>query len=187
MSLLLAVLAQAQTSRGTVTGTVTDPSGGVVEGASVELLHIATQAPNGIPLGQISYSNSPGYSAFVNFMEDFSGQPGRLQRTIGGAVFHPNQFRQSYFFQDMWKAAPSLTLTLGLRYENFGQPVNALPYPAFTGFDPNLFTQPNRIDADKLVRLCFRVRVDACVFFRLAKQMAGKPSNGVEGRLSDQL
>src|SRR5215831_4957447 len=40
--LLLAVLAEAQTSRGTVTGTVTDPSGGVVGGASVELSRIAT-------------------------------------------------------------------------------------------------------------------------------------------------
>ena len=114
------------------------------------LRQIATQAPNGIPLGQISYSNSPGYSAFVNFIEDFSGQPGRLQRTIGGDVFHPDQFRQSYFFQDTWKTAPSLTLTLGLRYENFGQPVNALRYPAFTGFDPNLFFQPNRVNTDDL-------------------------------------
>ena len=111
---------------------------------------IATQEPNEIPLGQISYSNSSGYSAFVNFIEDFSGQPGRFQRTIGGAVFHPDQFRQSYFFQDTWTAGPSLTLTLGLRYENFGQPANALRYPAFTGFDPNLFFQPNRVNTDNL-------------------------------------
>jgi hypothetical protein len=39
--LLLAVFAQAQTSRGTVTGTITDPSGGVVGGTSVELAHTA--------------------------------------------------------------------------------------------------------------------------------------------------
>ncbi len=81
-----------------------------------------------------------------DFVEDFSGRPGRLQRTIGGDVFHPDQFRQSYFFQDAWKTVPSLTMTLGLRYENFGQPVNALSYPAFTGFDPNLFYQPNRVN-----------------------------------------
>jgi hypothetical protein len=117
----------------------------------MELLRqVATQKPNGLPLGQIAYNNSPGYSAFVNFIEDFSGQPGRLQRTIGGDVFHPDQFRQSYFFQDTWKTAQSLTLTLGLRYENFGQPVNALRYPAFTGFNPNLFFQPNRVNTDNL-------------------------------------
>jgi hypothetical protein len=115
----------------------------------LELLRqVASQAPSGMPLGEITYNNSPGYSAFVNFIENFSGQPGRLRRTIGGAVFHPDQFRQSYFFQDTWKAARSLTLTLGLRYENFGQPVNALPHPAFTGFDPKLFFQPNRVNTD---------------------------------------
>ena len=54
-------------------------------------------------------------------------------------VFHPNQFRQSYFFQDTWKATPSLTLTLGLRYENFGQPRTCCAYPAFSGFDPARF------------------------------------------------
>ncbi len=109
---------------------------------------VASQAPNGMPLGEITYSNSPGYSAFANFIENFSGQPGRLRRTIGGCIFHPNQFRQSYFVQDTWKTLPSLTLTLGLRYENDGQPVNALRYPAFTGFDPNLFFQPNRVNTD---------------------------------------
>ena len=115
----------------------------------VELLRqFASQIANGMPLGEITYNNSPGYSAFANFIEDFSGQPGRLRRTIGGGVFHPDQFRQSYFFQDTWKAAPSLTLTLGLRYENFGQPVNALRYPAFTGFDPSLFFNPNRVNTD---------------------------------------
>ena len=34
---------------------------------------------------------------------------------------------------------PTLALTLGLRYENFGQPANSLPYPAFSGFDPAQF------------------------------------------------
>src|SRR5215467_13058955 len=40
--LLLGVLAQAQTSRGTVSGAVIDPSGSSVAGASVELLQVAT-------------------------------------------------------------------------------------------------------------------------------------------------
>src|SRR5207245_1320116 len=40
--LTLAVAAQAQTSRGTVSGTVTDPSGAVVTRASVALTHTET-------------------------------------------------------------------------------------------------------------------------------------------------
>jgi hypothetical protein len=60
-------------------------------------------------------------------------------------------FRQSYFFQDAWNARPSLAVTLGLRYENFGQPANnAFKYPAFTGFDPNQFLVPNKVHPDTL-------------------------------------
>jgi hypothetical protein len=68
--------------------------------------------------------------------------------TLNASVFHPNVFRHSYFFEDTWKTTPSLTLTLGLRYENFGQVANALPYPAFTGFNPDLFFKPNRVNSD---------------------------------------
>ena len=48
----------------------------------------------------------------------------------------------------MWLPAPSLSLTLGLRYENFGQLANALRFPAFSGFDPEDFLKPNRVNTD---------------------------------------
>jgi hypothetical protein len=112
------------------------------------LRQLATQQPYEYSQGEIGYNNSPGYSALANFLDDFSGQPGRIRRTIGTTILHPNDFRQSYFFQDTWKTMPALTLTLGLRYENFGQPVNVLRYPAFAGFDPNLFFQPNHVNPD---------------------------------------
>src|SRR5262249_9876492 len=115
----------------------------------LELLQqLATQSSGAITTGAITYNDSPGYSAFANFLDDFSGQPGRIRRTIGADVFHPDDFRQSYFFQDAWKTTPSLTLTLGLRYENFGQPANSVRYPAFTGFDPDLFFQRNHVSTD---------------------------------------
>jgi outer membrane receptor protein involved in Fe transport len=112
------------------------------------LRQFATQLSNANSQGLIAYGTSPGYSALANFLDDFSGQSGDIRRTIGADIFHPDSFRQSYFFQDAWKTTPSLTLTLGLRYENFGQPVNALRYPAFTGFDPNLFFKPNHVNTD---------------------------------------
>ena len=115
----------------------------------VELLRqLATQRPLAYPLGEVDYLNSPGYSALANFLDDFSGSSGRIRKTLSASIFHPNVFRQSYFLEDTWKTTPSLTLTLGLRYENFGQVANALRYPAFTGFDPDLFFKPNQVNPD---------------------------------------
>jgi hypothetical protein len=96
--------------------------------------------------GELAYTNAG--LLFANFLDDFSGPSGRARKDFGATVFHPNQFRQTYFFQDAWLPAPSLSLTLGLRYENFGQPANSLRYPAFAGFDPDNFLKPNRVNTD---------------------------------------
>lgn len=104
-----------------------------------------------IERGQLQYTAAAGmgYSAFANFLDDFSGPSGSIVRTFGSAVFYPDVFRQSYFFQDAWKARPSLTLTMGLRYDNFGEPANAaFKYPAFAGFDPNQFLVSNKVNRD---------------------------------------
>lgn len=98
--------------------------------------------------GVISYTDAIGYSGFANFLDDFSGPSGVAIRTFGDPVFYPNMFRQAYFFQDTWKARPSLTLTVGLRYENFGQPANVFKSPAFAGFDPAQFLVPNKVNRD---------------------------------------
>ena len=112
------------------------------------LRQLAEQNPNTSSLGRVDYTNSAGYSAFANFLDDFSGPSGRWRKDFGATVFYPNQFRQSYFFQDTWLPLPSLSLTLGLRYENFGQVANALRYPAFAGFDPSKFLVPNHVNTD---------------------------------------
>jgi Carboxypeptidase regulatory-like domain len=116
------------------------------------LRQFATQRGTAYYLGQFTYTaaQSLGYSAFANFLDDFSGvgTGGITRKDFGVTVFHPNQLRHSYFFQDVWLPAPSLSLTLGLRYENFGQVANALPYPAFAGFNPDDFLKPNRVNTD---------------------------------------
>ena len=99
-------------------------------------------------LGTVNYTNAVGYSAFANFLDDFSGPSAFTTKVFGASAGHPNQFRQSYFFQDNWKMTPALTLTLGLRYENFGQPANVLPYPAFSGFDPAQFLVRHEVNRD---------------------------------------
>jgi hypothetical protein len=114
------------------------------------LRQLATQRPSAYYLGQLNYINTPGlgYSAFANFLDDFSGGNSLARKDFGVTIFHPDQFRQTYFFQDTWLPAPSLNLTLGLRYENFGQVANALPFLAFAGFDPDDFLKPNRVNTD---------------------------------------
>lgn len=114
------------------------------------LRQLMTQARGVNELRTISFRNAPalGYSAFANYLDDFSGPSANVTRTFGAPVLEPDQFHQSYFFQDDWKATPALTFTLGVRYENFGQPANALPYPAFAGFDPARFLVRQEVRGD---------------------------------------
>ena len=113
------------------------------------------QAAPFAPRGQLTYKLSTGYSAFANFVDDFGGSNGVAARDFGSAIYYPSLFRQAYFVQDRWRATSALTLTLGVRYENFGVPINTLRTPAFTGLfnvDPVTFTgpfsQPNKVKAD---------------------------------------
>ena len=89
------------------------------------------------------------YTALANYIDNFSGPNGSANINFGIPEYNPSLFRQSYFVQDTWKATSALTLNLGLRYENFGQPANnAFRYPAFAGFDPANFLVPNKVEED---------------------------------------
>ncbi|MBV6432127.1 MAG: hypothetical protein IANPNBLG_02263 [Bryobacteraceae bacterium] len=106
--------------------------------------------------GRIVYAASAGYTGFANFVDDFGGSGGSVQRDFGSPAYYPNLFRQAYFAQDRWRVRPSLTLTLGIRYEYFGLPMNSLRTPAYEGIfniDPVAFTGPyslpNQVRADK--------------------------------------
>jgi Carboxypeptidase regulatory-like domain/TonB dependent receptor len=131
--------------------TQTKVAGGHAFRYGVEFLReTVTQAPAAATLGTITFTNAVGYSAFANFLDDFSGPSASVSRVFGATPFHPDQLRQSYFFQDNWKVTPTLTLTLGLRYENSAPPANTLPYPAFAGFDPSQFLVRHEVHRDNL-------------------------------------
>jgi outer membrane receptor protein involved in Fe transport len=122
------------------------------------LWQLARQRPPFNERGSYTYTNGGSfsvggrtgtYSGFANFLDDLSGPSGTTNRNFGESIYYPNLFRHSYFFQDTWRVSPALSLTLGLRYENFGQPANnAFDYPAFAGFDPTQFLVPNKVKAD---------------------------------------
>jgi outer membrane receptor protein involved in Fe transport len=105
--------------------------------------------------GLLTYRSSTGYSAFANFIDDFGGSGGGTQRDFGSPKYYPFLTRQAYFFQDRWRVNADLTLTLGVRYENFGQPINTLQTVAFTGLfnvDPATrlgpYALPNEVPGD---------------------------------------
>lgn len=108
--------------------------------------------------GELSYGNSAvgatSFTGLANFIDDFGGS-GSAARDFGSPVYYPEMFRQAYFFQDRWRVTDALTLTLGLRYENFGTPINSVGTSAFTGLfnvDPvtrtGPFSQPNKVKSD---------------------------------------
>lgn len=109
--------------------------------------------------GLLQYSQSSvgtAYSGLANFVDDFGGGGGGAQRAFGTPFYYPSLFRQAYFVQDRWRASQSLTLSLGLRYEYFGTPMNVIPAPAYVGLfnvDPvtldSPFGKPNKVAADK--------------------------------------
>ena len=114
------------------------------------LKQTAKQRPPFNERGSFSFQSGGGFTGFANFIDNFSGGSGSANINFGNAFYEPNLFRKSFFFQDTWKTKTNLTMTLGLRYEDFGQPANyAFKFPAFAGFDPAQFLVPNKVKADK--------------------------------------
>ena len=105
--------------------------------------------------GLLTFRSAGNFTALANYIDNFAGSGGGTQRDFGSPRYYPFLFRQAYFVQDRWHVSDALTLTLGLRYENFGNAINTLQTAAFTGLfnvDPVTFagpySQPNEVEDD---------------------------------------
>jgi outer membrane receptor protein involved in Fe transport len=106
--------------------------------------------------GEIAYGTTTGFSNFANFVDDFGGGNGTVYRDFGSARYYPSFTRQAYFFQDRWRATQNLTITMGVRYEYFGTPMNSLKKASYSGLfnvDPvtgiGPYLNPTKVDPDK--------------------------------------
>jgi outer membrane receptor protein involved in Fe transport len=94
-------------------------------------------------------------TGLANFIDNFSGQGGNVSRFFGNTNIHPFAPNYAPYVEDTWRVKPNLTLDLGLRYEFWGTPENALQFPALdsrfkqglTGATfPDAFSAPEQPD-----------------------------------------
>lgn len=126
-----------------------------IRGGVDYLRQISTQLAPADIRGTLTYNATTDFTSLANFIDDFGGSGGSVNRVFGDPVYNPTLHRIAVFAQDRWKATEDLTLTIGLRYENFGTPFNTLRTPAYTGLfnvDPvsrtGPFSRPNQVTKD---------------------------------------
>lgn len=70
--------------------------------------------------------NVNGNFQFDTAQQMVDNRPTQITVAFGPATLSYDEIDQFYYFQDDWRVTPNLTLNLGVRYENTGQPINLL-------------------------------------------------------------
>lgn len=70
--------------------------------------------------------NQNGSFRFTNLGAFFNNIPTSFSIGLGPNTLNFTEFDQAYYFEDSYKIKDNFTLSLGVRYENTGQPINIL-------------------------------------------------------------
>ena len=115
-------------------------------------------------LGEYFYLASSFRSGFQNFA---SNSPALAFQRLGnfggrgGDILPLRNFSHFYFFEDDIRLRENLTLNLGLRYENFGQPINRI-----AELNPVFGLKINRDNTDFAPRIGFAYGVNSATVLR---------------------
>ena len=94
------------------------------------LIHLNGDEPFGFPgsfsfgtgLTGIKGGTADGYNAYAGFL---LGLPSGISKTVTWEANTERNFAQSLYFRDKWQATRKLTVSLGLRWDYWGQPNRA--------------------------------------------------------------
>lgn len=107
-------------------------------GADVALLTVRDISPID-NRGEIIVDPSKGFTGLANFIDNFTGSGGSIDKVFGSAVTLPFLATYAPYVQDTWHLRQNLTVDLGLRYEYENTFENSLPFPSLdTRLGPGL-------------------------------------------------
>jgi outer membrane receptor protein involved in Fe transport len=98
-------------------------------GADVALLTVRDISPID-NRGLITVRPGGGFTGLANFIDDFTGAGGSIDKVFGSPVTLPFLATYAPYVQDTWHLRPNLSVDLGLRYEYQSTLENSLQFPA---------------------------------------------------------
>ncbi|HUE57037.1 MAG TPA: carboxypeptidase regulatory-like domain-containing protein [Candidatus Udaeobacter sp.] len=98
-------------------------------GADVALLTVRDISPID-NRGEIFVRPGGGFTGLANFIDDFTGNGGSIDKVFGSPVTLPFLATYAPYVQDTWHLRQNLSVDLGLRYEYQNTFENSLPFPS---------------------------------------------------------
>ena len=161
-------------------------------GGDVAHLAVVDQIPfnsrGTITYAPCSPTSACTFTALANFVDDFAGTGGAINKVFGSPVTKPFVTSYAPYVQDTWRVTTNFTLDLGMRYEYWGAPENTLLFPALNtsvgvglpGFTlsnfPNMYASQQKSDLNN-----FAPRVGFAYTPRIFNRIFGHDKTVIRG------